>query len=118
MLHHHLIIKLSVASESHVGSVELYTLAESDRYIKGRSQRRYAELTNLHVVPACRGQGWSHALLNLVKTFAKQRGLVLFLRAVPYGRDEPRISSEALVALYRKHGFASRKRDPREMVLR
>ena len=92
-------------------------MSEWDRYVVGRdTARTYVELTNLYVHPLRRGRGWANELLSTAKEFAYDNNWNLFLRAVPYGKDPCEV--EQLIALYKRHGFKSTRRDPREMLLR
>lgn len=111
-----LIQRWVIGNGGFIGEVSLFVLAESDHYIKGRSQRHYVELSNLYVHPKRRGRGWARELLTVAIQYAREREWIIFIRAIPYGKDHGEL--DELLATYRRYGFRSRKSDPREMVLR
>lgn len=111
-----LIQRWTIGEGGFIGEVSLFELSNEDAYIKGRSQRVYVELSNLHIHPLRRGKGWSDSLMHAAMQYARARGWVVFIRAIPY--NKPRIKLERLIAFYERRGFKSTKRDRREMLCR
>lgn len=109
-----MIQRWTVGRGGFIGEVSLCELLPMDANIKGNSTRTYVELTNLHIHPMRRGQGWATVLIRAALQHADERGWVVFLRCIPY--NKPCITTTGLCKLYRQHGFKSRKTDPREMV--
>lgn len=111
-----LIQRWTIGHSGFIGEVSLFELAESDMYIRHTSKRTYVELSNLHIHPLRRGQGWADSLMVAALRYARQRGWVVFIRAIPY--NKPRMTTDDLIAFYRRYGFRSRRSDEREMVLK
>lgn len=97
-----------------IGEVSLFELSSEDLYIKHGSKRAYVELSNLHIHPLRRGQGWADSLMTAALCHARNEEWHIFLRAIPY--NNPTLTADELIAFYSRYGFRSTKYDPREMV--
>lgn len=110
------IARWTIGAGGFIGEITLKELSESDYYIRGRSKRKFVELTDLHIHPLRRRRGWADSLITTALRYAKRRNWCVFLRCVPY--NKPRVRVAGLIALYSKYGFKSLKNDEREMVLK